>query len=206
MAKAVFRNGLMAGMLALGALATPLSAQMFSEGYEFLKAVKDRDGDAATQALNEPGSTVVNARDLATGETGLHIVTARRDVLWIRFLSQRGANPNIADKNGVTPIQLAANLGFVEGIEALIKAGARVDVTNSAGETPLISAVHRRDAAMVRLLLGKGANPDRNDNSGRSARYYATLMGEKSQMLGEIEKADKEREGNGPQQSYGPSF
>ena len=206
MAKAVFRKGLMAGMLALGALATPLSAQMFSEGYEFLKAVKDRDGDAATQALNEPGSTVVNARDLATGETGLHIVTARRDALWIRFLAQRGANPNIADKNGVTPIQLAASLGFVEGIEALIKAGARIDVTNSAGETPLISAVHRRDAAMVRLLLEKGANPDRNDNSGRSARYYAKLMGENSQMLGEIERADKEREGKGPQQSYGPSF
>ena len=206
MAEAVFRKGLIAGLLALGVLAAPVSAQMFSEGYEFLKAVKDRDGEAATDALNEPGSTVVNTRDLATGETGLHIVTARRDVLWIRFLAQRGANPNIADKNGVTPIQLAASLGFVEGIEALIKAGARVDVTNFAGETPLTSAVHRRDAAMVRLLLEKGANPDRNDNSGRSARYYATLMGEKSQMLGEIERADKAREDSGPQQSYGPRF
>lgn len=206
MAEAVFRKGLIASLLALGALSAPLSAQMFSEGYEFLKAIKDRDGDAATKALNEPGSTVVNARDLASGETGLHIVTARRDALWIRFLAQRGANPNIADKNGVTPIQLAASLGFIEGIEALIKAGARIDVTNSAGETPLIAAVHRRDAAMIRLLLSKGANPDRHDNSGRSARDYAKLMGASSSALSEIERADKEREGKGAPKSYGPSF
>ena len=92
----------------LGAIAaTPVAAQMFSEGYEFLKAVKDRDGDAATEALNQPGTTIVNARDLTTGETALHIVTARRDALWIRFLTQRGANPNIRDKKGVSPLQMA---------------------------------------------------------------------------------------------------
>lgn len=206
MAKAVFRKGLIGIAVACAALAVPASAQRFSEGYEFLKAVKDRDGDSATAALNEPGTTVVNARDLSSGETALHIVTQRRDALWIRFLAQRGANPNIADKNGTTPLQVAANLGFVEGIEALLEAGARVDVTNQAGETPLIAAVHRRDIAMVRLLLDKGANPDHNDNSGRSARDYAMLMSGNGQMLDAIRKADEDRKSEGPRQIYGPSF
>ena len=206
MARAAFLNGLIGVALAAGVLCAPVSAQRFSEGYEFLKSVKDRDGDAATEALNEPGTTVVNARDISSGESALHIVTLRRDLVWIKFLTQRGANPNIEDKKGVTPIQLAASLGFIEGIEALIKSGARVDVTNDAGETPLITAVHRKDTAMVRLLLEKGADADRNDNSGRSARRYALLMGPSSQMLGEIERADKAREGQGDQQSYGPSF
>ncbi|MFZ9396650.1 MAG: ankyrin repeat domain-containing protein, partial [Erythrobacter sp.] len=129
MTRAVMRRIAMLGAL-LGAIAaTPVAAQMFSEGYEFLKAVKDRDGEAVTEALNDPGSTIVNTRDLTTGETAMHIVTARRDAVWIKFLAQRGANPNIRDKKGVSPLQLAVTLGFAEGVEALIKAGAEVEVT-----------------------------------------------------------------------------
>lgn len=189
----------------LGAIAaTPVAAQMFSEGYEFLKAVKDRDGDAATEALNQPGTTIVNTRDLTTGETALHIVTARRDVLWIRFLTQRGANPNIRDKKGVSPLQMAVTLGFTDGVEALIKAGAEVEVTDGAGETPLIAAVHRRDAGLVRLLLEKGANPDRADNSGRSARDYARLMSAANTIQAEFDRADAAREAKGTSGDYGP--
>ena len=185
--------------------AYPISAQMFSDGYEFLKAVKDRDGDAVTEMLNEPGTTVVNARDLTSGESALHIVTARRDV-WIRFLTQRGANPNVRDKKGVAPIQVAVTMGFVEGVERLIKAGASVEVADSAGETPLIAAVHRRDTAMVRLLLANNANPDRADNSGRTARDYVAIMNANNSLLTEFERADREREGSSNQQNYGPSF
>ena len=79
-------------------------------------------------------------------------------------------------------------------------------MTNAAGETPLISAVHRRDIAMVRVLLEKGANPDHNDNSGRSARDYAMLMGSNSQILDAIDKSDEDREAQPAAQTYGPSF
>ena len=191
----------------LGAVAAvPASAQLFSDGFEFLKAVKDRDGDAVTAALDEPGTTVVNTRDLSSGETALHIVTARRDALWIRFLTGRGANPNIRDKKGVTPLQLAVTLGFVEGVEALVGAGAEVEVTDSSGETPLISAVHRRDTGLIRILLANGGNPDRADNSGRTARDYAQLMNANSSILAEFARADADREEAGKTRDYGPSF
>lgn len=198
-----------AGFLPVAAaamLASPVSAQMFSEGFTFLKSVKDRDGDAVTEALNQPGSTLINSRDLSTGQTALHIVTERRDAVWIKFLAQRGANPNVADKTGTTPLILAVNLGFVEGVDALIAAGARVDVTNSAGETPLISAIHRRDTALMRLLLAKGASPDRADNSGRSARDYVAVMSGNGQLLAELNKADEASKTKGGDKTYGPSF
>ena len=206
MARALFRKAGWVSMVAAMALAVPASAQFFSDGYNFLKAIKDRDGDKVTEALNEPGSTLVNSRDLSTGETALHIVTQRRDAIWIKFLSQKGANPNIADKNGTTPLALAVSLGFAEGAEALIKAGARVDVTNAAGETPLIAAVHRRDAGLMRILLANGANPDRTDNSGRSARDYAALMQSNGQIIAEFERADEARKDKGADQTYGPKF
>ncbi|MEM8726638.1 MAG: ankyrin repeat domain-containing protein, partial [Pseudomonadota bacterium] len=148
----------------------------------------------------------INTRDITTGDTGLHISTARRDVLWIRFLSQRGADPNIRNSKGQTPIQVAAQLGFVDGIEALIKAGAQVNVADQQGETPLITAVHQRNVPMIRMLLGNGADPDRSDNSGRTARDYMTLMSGNTLMKQEFENADAEREEKGTTRQYGPSF
>ena len=197
------KRALAIGLGALAMLASPVSAQRTSDGYKFIKAVRDRDGDVATQMLDEPGTTIVNARELATGETALHAVVQRRDLTWTRFLLQRGANPNIADKNGVYPIQLAAQLGFIEGVERLIQGGADVDVSNTTGETPLISAVHRRDLKLIEILVVNGANPDRSDNSGRTARDYAMLMGARSGVMDAIEKGEGDKEEEG--EAYGPN-
>jgi ankyrin repeat protein len=188
------------------ALAAPLAAQFQSEGYKFLEAVKDREGNTATEMLDQPGSQLVNSRDVSTGETGLHIVVARSDALWVRFLLQRGADPNIRNKKGITPLQLATALGFDDGVEALIKGGANVNVSDQTGETPLITAVHARNPALVRVLLANGADPDRNDNSGRSARDYVELMNGNTLLKQEFANADAKRAGEGTKRNYGPSF
>ncbi len=200
-----FASAFAAMGLAFAAL-SPAAAQLYSEGYQFLEAVKDRDGDVATEMLNKPGSQIVNTRDITTGDTGLHVVTARRDVLWVRFLLQRGANPNIRNNEGVTPLQLATRLGFLEGAEELLKKGAQVNVADSQGETPLMAAVHQRNVALVRKLLEEGADPDRNDNSGRSARDYLELMTGNTLLVREFEAADANRADAGTAQQYGPSF
>ena len=187
-------------------LAAPGAAQFQSEGYQFLEAVKERDGDKATDMLNKPGTQVVNTRDITTGETGLHIVVQRRDVLWVRFLLQRGADPNIRNKKGLTPLQVATTLGFTDGVEALIKGGASVNIGDQTGETPLIAAVHQRNPELVRLLLAQGADPDHNDNSGRSARQYMELMSGNSILKQIFAEADAKRDGKETKRNYGPSF
>jgi len=186
-------------------LSVPAQAQ-FSAGYKFLEAVRKKDGQKVTDALNEPGSQVINTKDVSSGETAMHIVTARRDVVWIEFLASRGANVNARDNKGVTPLVLAVGLGFVEGVDALIKAGARVDESNNTGETPLISATHAHDGVLARMLLKAGANPDRPDNSGRSARDYAMLDGKSNPVLSEIDNATKAAKANPAKATYGPSF
>ncbi|MFM2302569.1 MAG: hypothetical protein RLZZ84_2305 [Pseudomonadota bacterium] len=190
-------------ILLAAATAIPAQAQ-FSDSYKFLDAVRKKEGDKVTNALNEPGTQIINTKDYTTGQTALHIVVARRDLVWIQFLVGKGANVNARDNRGVTPLVQAVEIGFVEGVDELIKSGARVDDANNTGETPLISAVHRRDLSLVRLLIKAGANADRPDNSGRSARDYATLDGKNSPVLGEIERATKET--GAPKKTYGPSF
>lgn len=185
--------------------APPLAAQNFSAGYEFLKAVKDRDGNKVTAALDKPGNTLINARDLTTGQSALHIVTARRDTTWMRFLIERGADPNAEDNKGVTPLQLAVGLGYLEGVKLLLKAGAHPDTPDSTGETPLMLAVHERNLPMVRALLEGGADPERADNSGRSARDYAELRnGGNNALLEAIDKAIQDRKAKAG--TYGPGM
>lgn len=199
------RVALIAAAAMLG-VAMPAVAQ-FSQGYKFLEAIRKKDGTTVQEMLDVPGTTIVNARDVTSGETGLHIVVARRDLTWINFLATKGANVNARNGRGVTPLQLAVSLGFTEGVELLLANGARVDEPNAAGETPLIGAVHRRDTGLMRLLLKAGANPDRADNSGRSARDYAALEGKGSALLTEIETNAKPKGAAGQARgSYGPSF
>ena len=199
------RNALAAAALIGGVVAAIPAHAQFSESYKFLDAVRKKDGAKVTDALNEPGSQIVNTRDVVTGESGLHIVTARRDLTWMQFLVAHGANVNTRDAKGTTPLVLAANLGFLEGVDFLITSGARVDDPNNTGETPLISAVHRHDIALVRALLKAGANPDRPDNSGRSARDYAMLEGKDSQLAAEIANVTTGG-AQAPKKTYGPSF
>jgi ankyrin repeat protein len=193
-------------LIGLSCIAAPVQAQM-SSSFKFLEAVRKKNGAEVEEALAEPGSTIVNTRDITSGQTALHIVTARRDLTWMTYLLAKGANVNARDGRGVTPLQLASNLGFVEGLQLLVERKARVDDPNDSGETPLIASVHRRDLAMMRILLGAGADPDRADNSGRSARDYAKLAANGTSLLNEIETSAKPRgQRAGAQGAYGPSF
>lgn len=171
------------GALLLMSLAAQAAAQVASPGYTFLQAVRERDGNKATELIAQPGSNVVNYRD-DRGESGLHLVTAQRDLTWLRFLLGKGADANVANREGDTPLILASRIGFAEGADVLLARGAQVDRTNRRGETALIIAVQQRNLPLVRLLSERGANPDRTDNAtGRSARDYAKMDSRGPEML-----------------------
>jgi ankyrin repeat protein len=164
---------LLGALLALAALSPTVAQAQFSDNYNFLKAVKDRDGDKVTKLLEKPGSTVINSRDVTTGENALHIVVARRDSTWVNFLLAKGANPNLADNDGNTPLMDAVQVRFEDAVQSLIARGAQVDKPNNSGETPLIRAVQLRDVGLVRLLVTNGANVDKRDTiAGMSAHDY----------------------------------
>ncbi len=162
---------------ALG-MAAPAFAQGQSEGYKFLSAVRDAKNNEVLEMLGRPGSNIINTRDVTNGEGALHIVIKRGDEVYLRFLLQKGADANLRDGKGNTPLLLAVTLGQTGMIPILTAAGANPNLGNSAGETPLIRAVQRRDVGMIRVLLNENADPDHADIiAGMSARDYAKQDG-----------------------------
>jgi ankyrin repeat protein len=199
-AKFRFAAPLLIAAAVAGGLASPALAQ-FRGGFAFLQAVENRDGNKATDALKDD-ATLINTRHPERGETGLAIVTKRRDLTWVRFLIGKGADASIPDKQGVTPLMHAALLNFTDGAEELLDDKAPVDQTNRRGETALILAVQAKNAAMVRLLIKRGANPDKADHiAGMSARDYAKRDDRSGQILALLDE-----KGDGPLRDVGTVF
>ena len=158
-----------------------------SDGEAFLSAVKDGDGNKAVELANQPGSRVASYRGY-NGDTALHIVTRKRELDWVGFLLARGADPNVADAKGETPLGIAAGIGFEEAAAYMLAKGAKVDGINRRGETALAIAVQQRQPRLVELLLKAGANPDKPDRvSGYTPRDYARRDTRNPQMLRLIE-------------------
>jgi len=194
-----------AAALALALLSPVAALAQFSDNYNFLKAVKDADGQKVTDLIQKPGSTVINSRDVTTGDTALHLVVTRRDNTWLTFLLAKGANPNLTDNAGNTPLMDAVQARFEEGARSLLTYNAQVDKANGSGETPLIRAVQLRDLGLVRLLIAQGANPDKRDTiAGMSARDYAQRDGRTPGLVEALSAAKTKAAPKGPVQ--GPVF
>jgi hypothetical protein len=155
-------------------LPTIASAQMMSDSYKFLEAVRKAESDTVTRYVETPGTTLINTRDRTTGETALLITVSRRDLTYMRYLLGHGARTDIAGNDGRTPLMLAVEKRFPEGVVELLSNNANVNQSNSRGETALMRAVQMQDVATVRLLIANGADPKKRDSmTGMSSRDYA---------------------------------
>lgn len=69
-----------------------------------------------------------------------------------RALLKHGANVDATDKNGTTPLMIAAMDGSVDTLKVLLEYKANINATDAAGRTPLILAVlSAEDKATVSL-------------------------------------------------------
>ena len=160
--------------LALTTVAVPATAQQQSESYKFLSAIEKEDGKVVTTMIETPGSTIINTKAVTTGKAALHILVGHSGALYMQYLLQHKADPNIRDAKGNTPLMLAALAGRDDLVELLLTFKANPNLANSSGQTALILAVNARNEGIARTLIAKGADPDQTDNmAGLSARDYA---------------------------------
>ena len=198
-----FRVFRVAAVAALAFAVMPAAAQQFSDGYEFLKAIRDSDGAKVNKYMLDRSLRIVNTKDRGTGEGALHIVARRSDALYLRVLLQADdINPNLQDGRGNTALIVAVEQNWSEGVGILVKYRANVNLANNGGETPLIRAVQMHNIEIVRQLLDAKADPDRADyGSGKSARDYArenTRYPNIAKLIADTPKGGQKAGGTGP--------
>ena len=87
----------------------------------------------------------------------------------------RGANLKTRDKDGLTPLHIAAASSPVPAVvPALIRAGAKLEAESRGDQTPLhLAAARSTSPAVVRALLAAGADFEARDKAGRTPLHMA---------------------------------
>ena len=92
-----------------------------------------------------------------------------------------GADINIADHNGRTPLARACmNQPTVETVQLLLDAGANVtSVDRQDGQTALHSACRYGHTHVVPMLIARGSDPTKKDANGRTPEMLAARFARK---------------------------
>jgi uncharacterized protein len=158
-----------------------------------VKAVQLSDVSAVIDSLEngaDPNSTTVDTHSAWTGirarlgalnwnphldewqESALLLAVQGGDPSIIEALLAHGANPDLADLTGKTPLMEAAIQGDLESTTSLVSHGAKVNLRSAGGATALLYSVcaatwtdtsrqkRRRYEAVSRQLLESGADPN----------------------------------------------
>jgi serine/threonine-protein phosphatase 6 regulatory ankyrin repeat subunit B len=109
------------------------------------------------------------------GSTLLLVASRQRRADIAEKLIELGADVNVADEGGTTPLIAAAPYDDNPGpvgtklISLLLRHGANVDAADNNGSTALMGASLDGDLEVVKLLVGAGANVSTTDVKGRTA-------------------------------------
>ena len=84
-----------------------------------------------------------------------------------------GANADLQDKNGDTPLHLCAKSGFVECCRKLTPSGVDVNCVNSEKRTCLHLSAFKGSVDCLDFLIASNANINLVDKYGRLPLHYA---------------------------------
>ena len=115
---------------------------------------------------------------LSNAMTALHVATYHGQLAVAQYLLDTGADPNIANRYGVTPLMLASANGDNTFVSLLLKAGADPNKTSPEGETPLMLAARAGKLDCIGSLLEQGADPNATESwEGQTALMWAAAEG-----------------------------
>ena len=167
-------NALSYAFLVLLVLTAWLTPRMAGPLFDLTEPVNgmlvDTVAKVATAILHEPSekgadnplSRAADANDLST----------------LKKLIDKGVNVNLPNRDGSTPLMLAAGRGNAEAAQMLLRAGADVNARQPGAMNSAIQyAAELGNGATVRTLLSAGAYVNQVDGSGWTPLMIAMLYG-----------------------------
>jgi hypothetical protein len=102
------------------------------------------------------------------------IKIAKNDSTSVKELISKGANVNVKDSQGYSPLFLASSAGFEDIVEILLANGANPDLSTNDGWTPLMVASESGNIDIVKMLINHHANINLKNHDGWSALKIAS--------------------------------
>jgi hypothetical protein len=126
-----------------------------------MSAVTNNDIEGV-KFFSKGGPLIINQKNIG-GATALHISCRESNTEAVKILLENGANVNIADNEGWTPLMRASLVANADIVEMLIAKNAKADAFNSIGETALIHATTSKCLQCLNIIIEK-ANLVKNTN------------------------------------------
>ncbi len=145
---------------------------------EYIKLLLEKGADPNARMIESTETRTVFTNQWLDEEGATAFLRASQsgDVELMRLLLERGADPHIYTELGVTPLAVAAGIGWVEGVtsewstEQTVEAvkmllGLGIDPNTQAdtGRVALHGAAHKGATEVVRVLVAAGARMDIRD-------------------------------------------
>ena len=154
---------------------------------QLLYAIADEDPKRIREAV-EHGADVNAKGKYPPYPTALHFAVRKLinpDKGLTKFLLEHGANPNIKDHFGKTPLFYATEL---DTVKELVEHGANVNVKDKRGWFPLKEALMGGYLKIARYLLDHGADLNMKDENERRLIDYRWGGGMTDELLNEYKQ------------------
>lgn len=145
---------------------------------EFIKKLLDKGANVNHRVKESTWFRTVFTSQwvLEDGATAFWRASQSSDLVVMKLLLAHGADPNIATTVNVTPLQVAAGIGWVEGVtyewskqanidavKLLISLGNDPNAQAETGRTALHGAGHKGRTEIIQVLVDAGAKLDTRD-------------------------------------------
>ena len=130
------------------------STEQFAGISTLMSATANNDVDGV-KFFSKAGALVINQRNRG-GATSLHIACREGNFEITKTLIDNGANVNIIDNEGWTPLMRASLNGNAEIVEILLKNGAKASLLNSLNESALIHATTSKCIKCIEQIIENG--------------------------------------------------
>lgn len=164
-------NGLQSALALLRAGATDLQAVSPAAFQATIKeAIKHRDYEGLSEmfeyARTQNYSISLNDSMKNEEHTLLGFAVNYGDSRIVELLIKNGADVNLANKRGNTPLHLAVSSGQIKMTELLLKHGAQISKSNHYEETPFDLAMKLKDFHVATVIMMSGQKVEPKNQKG----------------------------------------